>query len=657
MEFPMNKLSMRAALAALLLAATSIVSANQEPYPLQYWALRSALSNVEISPDGKRVALMKIEARDSNPVLEIYDAAKLAAGKEQKPFRVNADPMEITTYGWVSDTDIVLSLRQKVRDRIEGFNQGVYETRLAKLDVENEKIRQFNDGGNIVNILPDAPNKIIISTSDANKLSKVPRQFRPLNYYELDLKRGTRKLLVRGSPERGQIEFDGKGKPWISRGFDAGKGEFVWFHRKEGKGWQEIYRLDENSFERFRVSGFDVNNPNTLFVVATNGSNTQGVWQFDVDKKTFGEMIFRRDDVDVGGIVKHSNSWTYPDTVIAAGYSKDKPYRRYFDDVEEATMAQLEQLVPNAYTVRISSRSRDGQALTFTNRGPRDPASFYLLKDQRVVKLGSSQPLLQPEKLADVKYITYPARDGREIPGFVTVPNGEGPFPLIVLPHGGPFVGETVTYDEWSQLLANNGYMVLQPQYRGSQGYGRDFYEIAFNAGGQGGYKMQDDKDDGALYLIEQGMVDPDRVAMFGWSYGGYAALVAASRTPQIYQCVIAGAAVADNLQQVNYYRDRIRGSSAIEQLGFWDDSISPIKEVDKVNVPMLMIHGDVDQRVPPIHARKYIKAMEAAKKPFKMVWLEGADHFSNTLFYDHQIMLYESMIEYLQNDCGPNGL
>jgi dipeptidyl aminopeptidase/acylaminoacyl peptidase len=168
---------------------------------------------------------------------------------------------------------------------------------------------------------------------------------------------------------------------------------------------------------------------------------------------------------------------------------------------------------------------------------------------------------------------------------------------------------------------------------------------------------MQDDKDDGALYLVEQGLVDPDRIAMFGWSYGGYAALVAASRSDQIYQCVIAGAAVTDPLMQVNYYRYQLRGTGAIEQLRMWDDSISPLKEADKVNVPMLIIHGDVDQRVPPEHARKYFKALDKLNKPYKAVWLEGADHFSSTLFYRHQIMLYESMIDYLKNDCGPGGL
>jgi dipeptidyl aminopeptidase/acylaminoacyl peptidase len=169
---------------------------------------------------------------------------------------------------------------------------------------------------------------------------------------------------------------------------------------------------------------------------------------------------------------------------------------------------------------------------------------------------------------------------------------------------------------------------------------------------------MQDDKDDGVIHLVEEGLAEPNNVAMFGWSYGGYAALVAASRSPNAYQCVIAGAAVSDPQMQVDYYRYRLRGASKIEQLAMWDDSISPLEEVDKVNVPILLIHGDVDQRVPVEHAEKYLAKLEDAEKEHTYVELEGADHFSNTLFYDHKMLLYTSMLNYLTDECGlKNGL
>jgi dipeptidyl aminopeptidase/acylaminoacyl peptidase len=175
--------------------------------------------------------------------------------------------------------------------------------------------------------------------------------------------------------------------------------------------------------------------------------------------------------------------------------------------------------------------------------------------------------------------------------------------------------------------------------------------------GGQGGYKMQDDKDDGVLHLIKEGLTDADNVAMFGWSYGGYAALIAASRTPQLYQCVVAGAAVTDTLLLFQHINSRFRGAAEEEMNSMWSVSISPMDEAEKVNVPLMLIHGNVDQRVTPEHVRRYMDELDKYNKPYKYVELDGADHFSNTLFYRHQIDLYESLKSFMLNDCGPGGL
>jgi dipeptidyl aminopeptidase/acylaminoacyl peptidase len=645
-----------------LLGAAPALSAQlaDDPYPLEYWALRSVISDAEVSPDGKRLAIMKIPNKDGDPLIEVYDAANLS----KKPLRFSADPMEITGYYWVSNDDIVFTLRQMVRDKIEGFNQGVYENRIAVLDVKNEKFRSFDESGPAVeHVLPNKPDKIIISFQEGEPDgpgAKLDAAFRPRAYWEFDLERGTKKLLIRGKISLAAIEFDGEGNPWLARGFDLVKGEYIWYWREPGSGsrdWEEIYRHSEDNFDAFSVAELDESKPGNILVYANNGHDKVGLWSFNTKTKTFEELIYRRSDVDVAGVRYHSNSWEYPDTVTGVYYAKDKYHFEYFDEMEGATYAQLEELIPHSHLVTINSRSRDGNTMTIYNTGPRDPGSYYLLKGGRIQAVGSRQPLLESEKLADVRYVEYESRDGYKIPGYLTVPNGKGPWPLIVLPHGGPFVQEVVVYDEWSQMLANNGYMVLQPQYRGSQGYGLKFYTDAFTGGGQGGYKMQDDKDDGALYLVEQGLVDPERMAMFGWSYGGYAALVAAAREDQIYQCVIAGAAVSDPLMQVNYYRYQLRGTQALEQLNMWDDSVSPLEEAAKVNVPLLIVHGDVDQRVPLDHATKYLKELEKYGKRYKYVELEGADHFSSTLFYNHQLTLYQSMMAYLQNDCGPGGL
>jgi len=647
---------MKRVLSSILLAlSSSFVTANDSIYPPEYWALKSATSNVTVSPDGNYLALLRVPNRDASPVLEVYETSDLSG----EPFRVSADPMEITTYGWVSNDKVVVGLRQIVRDDIDGFNEGVYENAVALLDISDRSMERLREpGASIAGLLPSKPNSVLLSfyPEDSGVRSGGRSSYREQSFYEYNLDRGSKRLVLRGSSSIGGFRFTSDGEPWLGRGFDESSGESVWFSREDDD-WVEVYRHSRDDFESFSVAMFDEANPDIWFVTAHNGHDKVGLWEYNIRTKSFGELIYRRNDVDVWGIRMHSNSWGQPDTVAGVSWFKDNFHFAYFDGQEEALNQQLAAALPESGYTRIVSRSADGMTMIVSNTSGRDPGSYYLLRNGRLSRVGTQMPLLEGENLADVRYIQYEARDGRTIPAFVTVPQGEGPFPLIVMPHGGPFVGEVVLFDKWAQMLANSGYMVLQPQYRGSTNYGLEHYQSAFIESGQGGYAMQDDKDDGALHLVEQGLVDPDRMAMFGWSYGGYAALVAASREEQIYQCAVAGAAVADNVLQLNYYVSRLEGASLIEQRNFWRDSISPIDEVENVNIPMLIVHGSVDQRVPLEHAERYLEALDEAGKSYQYLELDGADHFSNTLTYDHQLAFFTKMLDFLANDCGPGGL
>ena len=639
-----------------LLLSLFVTEASAEPYPLDYWARRSAVTGVSLSPDGSQFALTRILERGGNPIIELYDSDDL----EAEPLRIDSSPMEILPgVRWIDDDVFLFTARQQVREIIEGFNQGVYEYQNVKYDGSKKnpigRIRQ--DFFRVEEVLPDKKNKIIISIQEGvpNGLQAVATTIRPRSYWEYDVKTNRRKLLMRGKIALGNIQFDSDGNATHAFGYDVRTDEYTYHWRPEGTTeWREMYRQHEDSFEQFYPVAPDPVAENHFLVMAHNGFDKIGLWSFDAENQKFSEVLYRRNDVDSSFPFAHSNRLSNSDDIAGITWCKDKCRREFFDGQEAALYRQLESLIPNADQVRISGRSRDGNTLIVTNSGPRDPGTYYLIRNGKVAKISGAKPYLEHDQLAKVEYITYKARDGETINGYVTIPNGEGPFPLVVMPHGGPYVSETVDrFDEWSQMLANNGYMVLQPQYRGSQKYGLDFYKSAFINGSEAGRAMQDDKDDGALYLVKQGLVDPNRMAMFGWSYGGYAALIAASREEQVYQCVIAGAAVTDPDMQMDYYRYRIEGSAKIEQLTTWDGAISPIKEVKKINVPMLVVHGDNDQRVPPEHFDKYIDELDRAGIDYQKLILEGADHFSNTLFYHHKIALYETMLEFFENDCG----
>jgi len=637
--------------------ATETHAQTAEPYPVEYWAVRDQMSSVSLSPDGKKLAFMKIASREGNPVIEVRDVDNLMG----KPYTIGGKKMEITGFNWIGDTDVIVQFRDQVSKHIDGFNQGAYKGKVAHFDLNKKKFKDLSVESSrkikfveFINALPEEPDKVLVRIYEAER-GRANDGFSS-DYFKLNLKNNKRELVMSGNTKYDQVRFDHKGNARFGTEFTDD--EAIYYHKLPGsESWQEYYRSPFSSFESFGYAGQVDGSPDQIYVIANNGHDRTGLWTFNLKSKQFEDLVHRDSTVDIWNTFRHSNSWAKPGLVTGVTTYKDKFEYKFFDSSEEQIVNRFRSSIANANFVRVTSRSRDGKTMIVSNVGPKDPGSFYLYQADsgKFMKVGSANGLLKPSGLSDVEYITYKARDGKTIPAFLTKPSGAGPHPLIVMPHGGPFVREVVLYDEWSQMLANNGYMVLQPQYRGSQGYGIDFYKTAFVDGGEGGKKMQDDKDDGVKHLISKGIVDKDKVAFFGWSYGGYAALIAGARTPNLYNCSIAGAAVADNFQQVNYYRARLNPKSVQgqEQLNMWTDSVNPIDEVGNVNIPLLVIHGSIDQRVPPKHSRKYVGKLKSKNKNHKYIELKDADHFSNTLFYKHKMEFYPAMLEFLKKDCG----
>ena len=647
------------ATAASLAVAPVAAASPAEGPPIENFAIREVIQSVQVSPDGAKMVLLRNDSKDGDPIIEIYDTADLS----KTPVRIGADPMELTSAAWVNDENIIFGARQRVRKRIRGFNQGVFRGQAVVYNLDSGKFTKFNENTGLANLLPFEPNKVILSQPRSN--SQLGEDdpfaaFRPRAYYEVDLETGASSLIIKGNEAKAQFEFDDDGTPIFTRGYEPGRQEFVFYVRKPGdSGWQEYFRRSGFAHDvAFSEVGFvdPENDPSKIYVIANNGEDLSSLWIYDVDEKAFVEKVFGTDVTDVYGVRRHSNSWGRGSEIVGARYYGAKRETEWFDDTEAALYEQLEGAIPNAHSVAVTSRSRDGNTMTVFNTGPKDPGTTYLIKDGALQKIGSYNPLLTAADLSPVRYVDWEARDGRTIHGYLTEPVGmEKPYPLIVLPHGGPYVAEVIGYDEWGQFLASRGYAVLQPQYRGSLGYGYDHWRSSwFEHGG----KMQDDKDDGALAMVERGIADPDRLAMFGWSYGGYAALVAASREDNIYQCSVAGAPVADLTMQYNYYKSFLRDfDKEVEDQR--RSGVVPVDEVANVNIPLLFVHGSVDQRVPIEHYDVYKKAVKKAgmQDTVQFLKLDGADHFYNTLFFEHQEELYRNLERFYEEDCGPDGL
>ncbi|MEE2878583.1 MAG: prolyl oligopeptidase family serine peptidase, partial [Pseudomonadota bacterium] len=287
----------------------------------------------------------------------------------------------------------------------------------------------------------------------------------------------------------------------------------------------------------------------------------------------------------------------------------------------------LEQAFPEQ-NIDIIEIAQDGDRVLFETSSPRHPPAYFILIDKsRVAVIGSSRPWIDPEDIGHTELVYYPARDGLQIPGLLTYPAGydketDGPVPTIILPHGGPWARDFNEWDSsgWPQFLSSRGWAVLKPQYRGSTDWGR---ELWFAGDKEWGQKMQDDKDDGAQWLVDQGIADPDRLAIFGYSYGGFAAMAATVREDGPFQCAIAGAGVS-NLTLFN----RLWSSNPIQRIvqGNTLAGMDPSKNTSKANIPILVYHGDRDVRVPIEEGRGFYNAVRN-KVNAKFVEIDDMPH------------------------------
>jgi dipeptidyl aminopeptidase/acylaminoacyl peptidase len=230
-----------------------------------------------------------------------------------------------------------------------------------------------------------------------------------------------------------------------------------------------------------------------------------------------------------------------------------------------------------------------------------------------------------------VQRVRYKARDGLEIEAFLTLPKGrpEKKLPTLMFPHGGPIARDSEAFDYWSQFFASKGYAVLQMNFRGSAGQGYSHMKAGLQKWGK---EMQDDIEDGARYLIDQGIADPAKIAIVGASYGGYAALMGTVRTPDFYKCAISFAGVSDVYELVRDSRAFWLNYNVVdEQIGRDRkhlEEISPINYVDKIKVPILLIHGESDRQVKPFHSEEMHKKLQKAGKPVEFVSLPDEDHY-----------------------------
>jgi dipeptidyl aminopeptidase/acylaminoacyl peptidase len=303
----------------------------------------------------------------------------------------------------------------------------------------------------------------------------------------------------------------------------------------------------------------------------------------------------------------------------------------WIDPALAELQGQFNKAVPNRQ-VRITSFNSDRKKMLVSIRAADTPGAIYYydVDDGRLNKIADMNSALGGRSLSPVKMVRYKSRDGLEIEAVLTMPRGAaaGKRPFIIMPHGGPWARDGLSYDYWAQFLAAKGYGVLQPNFRGSTGYGTAFLRAGE---GQMGLAMQDDLTDGLRWAVKEGLADESKVCIVGASYGGYAAMWGVAKDPDLYRCSISIAGVASLRKEVNDFGDALfSGKYKDDWVRMTPDfaAVSPINAVSRIKVPMLLIHGRKDVTVDWDQSRNMFDKMKQAGKNVEFLPLPLADHY-----------------------------
>ena len=336
----------------------------------------------------------------------------------------------------------------------------------------------------------------------------------------------------------------------------------------------------------------------------------------------------------------------------------------FFDPLRQAKVKGAYKAFPG-YQVSLISRSADFNRMVMFTDGGDDSGTYWLVDIAKgsADVLGAKYPTVKASQVGPIRWVDYKAADGLAMRGVLTLPPGRTPksLPLVVMPHGGPEAHDSLGFDYWAQAFAVRGYAVFQPNFRGSSGAGNAFRDAGF---GQWGRKMQTDISDGVAELVRQGIVDPKRACIAGWSYGGYAALAGVTVQHGLYRCAVSMAGVADLPLMLNYEADSTGDASTSTHywkkfMGVtttWETElkdISPARLADRADAPILLVHGKEDTVVPIEQSEKMDRALVRAGKPVEFVTLPGADHW--LLHEDARVAMLKASVEFVLKNNPPD--
>lgn len=627
---------------ALWLTAAPLSAQGAKPFDAATaFGARPSVSHLSLSPDGMSVAYVAPADGQGSMVIT------LGLAKEPKPrvaMTASGKPERIAGCDWVSNLRLACKIYGVAKSSV-AFEPLLF-TRMVAVNADGGKVQLLSTqenvhsrglqlgGGDVIDWLPDEEGAVLIERThlaDDRLGSRFGSTAQGLAVDRID----TRSLEVKAvEPAREEAEeyiSDGRGAVRImgSRLTHAGgqdRGITQYSYRRQGsREWLALGAFDEVTHRGFYPVAVD--HDLNIAYGFKNDSGRFAVYSIALDGSLREELIFANADVDVDELIRIGRR----KRVVGVSYATDKRQAVYFDPAIERLAAALSRAIPLHPAVQIVDSDMDESKLLVLAGGDEDPGVYYLF-DRKARQLQTFLVVrseLEGVKLASVNPVKYPAADGTSIPGYLTLPpgleNAKG-LPAIVMPHGGPSDRDEWGFDWLSQFFASRGFAVLQPNFRGSAGYGDAWLR-------QNGFKSWrtaiGDVLDGGRWLVAQGIADPAKLGIVGWSYGGYAALQSAVTDPSVFKAVVAIAPVTD----LEALKEEHRGWSDFDLVsdfvgeGPYVRQGSPAENADKIKVPVLLFHGELDRNVGISQSRRMAARLQAAGVRHELVTFEGLDH------------------------------
>ena len=597
--------------------------------PLEDFFRNPEMSSFQLSPNGEYISYMK-PWEDGNRMMNVY-VRKINSDEEIR--LTSASKRSLYGYGWLNDERIAY-----VQDQGGDENIHIYAVDIdGKNDIDLTPFENIQ--ARITDDLEDDPNYILVSINKRNE--------RIHDVYRLNVNTGEMEMIAENPGNISGWMTDNSGKLRIATTSD-GVNSSLLYRDKESDKFRTI--LTTNFKESVSPLYFTFDDQE-LYVSSNRGRDKSAIYKFDLNEAKEYELIFEHDQVDVYGLMRSKKR----KKITGVSYTTDKRQTRFFDDWRENLQMKLETKLKGV-EVAISDLSKDESKaiiITYSDRS-RGTYYFYDIEKDNLRKLADLSPWLKEEDMAFMKPISYKSRDGLIIPGYLTLPLNykEGDkIPVVVNPHGGPWARDNWGFDSQVQFLANRGYAVLQMNFRGSVGYGREFWEKSFK---QWGKTMQDDITDGVNWLIEEGIADPDRIGIYGASYGGYATLAGLAFTPDLYACGVDYVGVSNIftlLETLPPYWELGRqmmyemiGNPETEQELLRE--ASPLFHIDNIKAPLFVAQGANDPRVKQAESDQIVEALKlkGIDVPYMLKEDEGHGFYNESNQFD----FYREMIGFL---------